>query len=147
MPRTKPTSRLLFYKRIPQRHQARLSARRNVPILSGLLFVAGLASSLVTGTLPARGACGPSATPTYRDITAIRYARTGCVQKCPIYQVLVTGLGACYYIGEAYVHMQGTYEAKCAPGVLDRAIGVLKNQDFFGLNHEPSVVTGVPHYV
>lgn len=51
------------------------------------VFVAVAAMGLVSSGL-ARTNCGRNATPSYRDITTIRYYASDCHGNCPIYEVL-----------------------------------------------------------
>ena len=111
--------------------------------------IAGIATlaTLLLMASPVMAACGEKSTPSYSDITAIRYVRTNCFGKCPTYEVLFTREG-CYYVGIANVSRHGTYESACSAEVIDEATSMLKSHQFYYLNAGPDViVTDVPHLV
>jgi Domain of unknown function (DUF6438) len=97
---------------------------------------------------PAVAACGPGKTPTYADIQSVSYGRTGCFGRCAAYDVLFDDYEHCYYVGELYVAMPGTYEDACTSAVLKRAVAALRLHDFYGLNYDSRVlVLDVPHFI
>jgi Domain of unknown function (DUF6438) len=116
-----------------------MSARRLFSVLSLPLAVA-------LSTSPAQSACG-KARPTYTDIEAVRYERTGCFGKCPTYQVLFSNLG-CYYVGIQYVPKHGTYKSACSTLILKQVSEVLKTRGFYDLNYNSRVlILDTPHYI
>lgn len=112
-------------------------------------------AALLSTALPARAKCGLGQHPAYDDITAVRYVRTPCRGKCPVYEVLFSGFGL-YFVGRSDVNRHGTYVAEL-PGRLDYpewnpdglrlAVRVLQKHDFFSLSVRASIVTDVPHLI
>lgn len=106
-------------------------------------------AAVMAGTaVPAYAACGPGKIPTYADIQSVSYARTGCGGRCPTYKVFFTDYRDCWYVGELYVSMPGTYEDHCAATILKRAVAALRLHDFYALNYDSRVlVTDVEHVI
>lgn len=92
----------------------------------------------------AYAACGPGKTPTYGDISAVRYAHTNCLGRCPSYEVLIWL--DLWYVGRTYVDMPGTYKAPVG-NTLMRARRILEAHKFFSLNAVEGEVTDVPHLI
>ena len=109
------------------------------------LSAVGLAI-LIGCTGYAYAACGPGKVRTYRDISGVRYVRTGCFGTCPSYEVFIWRLGL-YYVGRLYVQKTGTYEAAVG-NLLVRARELLKAHHFYDLNDSESYdVTDVPNFI
>jgi hypothetical protein len=93
-------------------------------------------------------ACGLNQSPTYRDISVVRYGRTACFGKCSSYKVQFQASGECLYVGFKNVKMLGTYTAPCSQDVFERVISILKKNEFYALNFDSSVfVLDVPDYI
>lgn len=113
-----------------------------------LLIILSFLLAFAVSITPASAACGPGKVPTYSDIEAIWYERTNCFGKCPGYQVAFWKFGECDYVGYKYVSRIGRYEYPCSSDILKRAIEVLRNDDFYSLDYDSSIlVMDAPHYI
>ena len=104
-----------------------------------------IAAFAALGSGSAFASCGPNATRTYGDITAIRYARTACFGHCPNYEVLVSQQGF-YYVGKSDVSKHGTYKAPLG-NTLARVRKTLEAHRFFKLVVPHIAVMDVPHLI
>jgi Domain of unknown function (DUF6438) len=97
------------------------------------------------------GECGVGKTPTYADISAVRYARTSCFGRCPDYQVLFAKISThdpkfiCEYVARSNVSKHGTYAAVCRSEVLSKVVSLLETSGFYSLSVVPDLVSDVPH--
>jgi hypothetical protein len=84
--------------------------------------------------------------PTMSPVTEIRYAQTGCLGRCPIYEVVYRRDNCAIFNGVALVALMGRYTSKVDFAKLLAKIEILRF-DTLAPAYHPSRVLDVPHYL